>query len=124
MYNKIIETNDYTNTNIVCHFSALQKMRKIDEGTLSKSDIAMSSLRKKRHRIPSSIIKLKKSLIRKNEDERIEKCVEKQEECLERQNVPVQGKYYCVSFSVTTKLSIMMFLFIFMFTSIKPRHLF
>ena len=85
-------------------------MRKIDEGTLSKSDIAMSSLRKKRHRIPSSIIKLKNSLIRKNEEERIEKCAQKQEECLERQNVPVQGKYYCVSFSVTTELSIMMFL--------------
>ena len=99
-------------------------MRKIDEGTLPKSDIAMSSLRKKRHRIPSSIIKLKNSLIRKNEEERIEKCVYQQEECLEWQNVPVQGKYYCVSFSVTTKLSIMMFLFIFMFTSIKPRYLF
>ena len=99
-------------------------MRKIDEGTLSKSDIAMSSLRKKRYRIPSSIIKLKNSLIRKHDEERIEKCVQKQEECLERQNVPVQGKYYCVSFSVTTKLSIMMFLFMFMFTSIKPRPLF
>ena len=102
-------------------FSALQKMRKIDEGTLSKSDIAMSNLRKKRHRIPSSIIKLNKSLIRKNEEERIEKCVEKQEECLERQNVSVQGKYYCVSFSVTTKLSIMMFLFIFMLTYVIQR---
>ena len=99
-------------------------MRKIDEGTLPKSDIAMSSLRKKRHRIPSTIIELKNSLIRKNEGERIEKCVDKQQECLERQNVPIQGKYHCVSFSVTTKLSIMMFLFIFMFTSIKPIPLF
>ena len=68
-------------------------MRKIDEGTLSKSGITMPSLRRKSHRIHHSIIKLKNSVIRKNEEERIVECVEKQEECLEKQNVPVQGKY-------------------------------
>ena len=84
-------------------------MRKIDEVTLSKSGIAMSSLRRKSHRIHHSIIKLKNSVIRKNEEERIQKCVEKPEEFLER--VAVQGNYNCLSFSVTTIHSIMMFLF-------------
>ena len=68
-------------------------MRKIDEGTLSKSDIAMSSLHKKRHRIPHSIMKLKNSLVRKNEEEGIEKCVEKQEACSGKQYVAIQGDY-------------------------------
>ena len=79
-------------------------MRKIDEGTLSKSGTAMQSLRRKRHRIHHSIIKLKNSVIRKNEEERIQKCVEKPEEFLER--VAVQGNYNCLSFSVTTIHSI------------------
>ena len=79
-------------------------MRKIDEGTLSKSGIAMSSLRRKSHRIHHSILKLKKSVIRKNEGGRIPKCVEKPEEFLER--VEVQGDYNCLSFSVTTIHSI------------------
>ena len=79
-------------------------MRKIDEGTLSKSGIATSSLRRKSHRIHHSIIKLKNSVIRKNEEERIRKCVEKPEEFLER--VAVQGNYNCLSFSVTTIHSI------------------